>query len=162
MILISIIMLSFPDLGYKFASIILGIALMMDGFRQLFYFMSMGIHMVGGRIILYRALITLDIGFFTLSIQGTGQRYILSYFTIYYLFAGIVSIFRAFESRRLEADFWKFKLLRGGFDLTITAICLIHNNSADVMLEVLCFALIVSAIARIMMAFKKNSIIYIQ
>ena len=162
MILISIVMLAFPDLGYQLATWILGIALMMNGFKQLFYFLNMGIHMVGGRIILYRALITLDIGFFTLSIQGTGQRYILTYFAIYYLFAGIISIFRASESRRLEADFWKFKLIRGGFDLTIAVICLIHNNSANVMLEILCFALIVSASARIMMAFKKSSIIYIQ
>ena len=37
------------------------------------YYVSMGIHMVGGRVILYRALITLDLGVFALTIHGTAQ-----------------------------------------------------------------------------------------
>ena len=161
MILISILMLAFPDLGYKLATWILGIALMIDGFKQLFYFISMGIHMVGGRIILYRALITLDIGFFTLSIQGAGQPYILSYFTIYYFFAGIISSFRALESHKLEAGSWRLKLLHGLFDIVIAAVCLLNHNSEGVMLDVLCFALIVSGATRMMVAFKKTELIYI-
>ena len=37
------------------------------------YYVSMGLHMVGGRVILYRALITLDLGVFALTIHGTAQ-----------------------------------------------------------------------------------------
>lgn len=162
MILISLIMFVVPDLGYALAALIFGIVLMVNGLKQLIYFFSMGIHMVGGKIILYRALITLDIGYFTFSIHGTGQRYVLFYFTIYYLFAGIISIFRAVESRRLEAGSWKMKLAGGLFGITIAIICLINNNSERVMLDVLCFALIVSAVTRIMTAVKKSEIIYIQ
>lgn len=162
MILISLIMFAVPDLGYMLAAMILGIVLMLNGLKQLIYFFSMGIHMVGGKIILYRALITMDIGYFTFSIHGTGQRYVLFYFTIYYLFAGIISIFRTLESRRLEAGSWKMKLLGGLFDIAIAAICLLNNNSERVMLDVLCFALIVSALTRIMVALKRSAIIYIQ
>lgn len=161
-ILISILMFAVPDLGYVLATLIFGVALMIRGIRQLLYFFSMGIHMVGGKIILYRALITIDIGLFTLSIHGTGQRYVLFYFSIYYLFAGIISIFRALESHRLEAGSWKMKLVSGLFDIVIVVICLVNNNSESVMLDVLCFALIVSAVTRIMMAFKKSAVIYIQ
>ncbi|WP_432627315.1 DUF308 domain-containing protein [Brotaphodocola sp.] len=161
MILISIVMFAVPNLGYALATLIFGITLMVSGIRQMIYFFSMGIHMVGGKMIFYRALITMDVGFFAISIHGTGQRYVLFYFTIYYLFAGIISIFRSLESRRLEAGTWKVKFGNGIFDLAIAVICLIHNNSESVMLDVLCFALIVSAITRIMVVLKKSAIIYI-
>ena len=162
MILVSILMMAFPDLGYVLATMILGAALIVSGIRQLLYFCSMGIHMVGGKVILYRALITIDIGIFTWSIHETGQRYVLFYFTLYYLFAGIISIFRMLESRRLEAGSWKMKLASGLFDIVIALVCIFNNNSASVMLDVLCSALIVSAVTRIVMAFKKSAIIYIQ
>lgn len=160
-ILLSIIMRAIPDFGYALAALILGVVMILKGMKQLIYFFSMGIHMVGGRIIFYRALITMDIGFFTFSIHGTGQRYILFYFTLYYLFAGIILIFRAFESYRLEAGFWKRKLISGLFDMTIAVTCLVHNNSEAVMLDVFCFALIISAVTRIATALKKSAIIYI-
>ena len=90
---ISILMLIFPDLGYVLALLILGFYQLIKGFQQLIYFFSMGIHMVGGKIILYRALITIDLGIFTLSIHGIGQRYIMIYFIFYFIFAGIASVY---------------------------------------------------------------------
>lgn len=161
-IIISIIMLMIPDLGYIFATLILGCVLLLNGTKQLIYFFSMGIHMVGGKLILYRALITIDIGIFTITIHGTGQRYIMFYFILYYIFAGLVSIFRAHEARSLEAGSWKLNLVNGIYDITIAIICLINNNSESMMLNILCFGLIVSAITRIGIALRKSAIIYIQ
>lgn len=159
---VSIIMFVIPDVGYIFATIILGSVLLLDGIKQFIYFFSMGIHMVGGKMILYRALITMDAGIFTISIHGVGQRYIMIYFIMYYFFAGVISIFRALEARRLEAGAWKMNLLSGLFEMVMAIICLINNNSEKVMLDMLCFALIVSALTRIAMAFRKSAIIYIQ
>ena len=158
----SIFMLAFPDTGYYLATIILGVVLLVNGIKQLLYFLSMGIHMVGGKMILYRALITLDLSFFILSIRGIGQRYMMVYFIVYYLFVGMITIFSAFESRKLEAAFWKWKLMNGILKVTIAMICIVNNNSEDMMLYVMCFGLIVSAMTRIAMAFKKTAIIYIQ
>lgn len=160
-LIISMIMLVIPDLGSAFALLILGWILVLDGIKQLIYFFSMGIHMVGGKMILYRALITLDLGCFTLSINGIGQRYIMFYFIIYYLFAGIVFLFRSVESKKLEAGSWKLNFLHGLFDIVIAIICLFHNNSAHTMLDILCFALIVSALTRIGTALRKSAIVYI-
>lgn len=160
--IMSIFMLVFPDTGYYLATIILGVFLLAGGIKQLLYFLSMGIHMVGGKMILYRALITLDLSFFVLSIRGIGQRYMMVYFILYYLFVGVITIFSAFESRRLEAPFWKWKLMTGILKVTIAILCIVNNNSEDMMLYVMCFGLIVSAMTRIAMAFKKTAIIYIQ
>lgn len=161
-IMVSISMLVFPDTGYYMATFILGVALLINGIKQFAYFLSMGIHMVGGKIILYRALITLDLSFFILSIKGIGQRYMMAYFVIYYFFAGIITIFRAYESRKAEAAFWKWKLITGIIKVTISIMCIVNNNSEDIMLYLMCFGLIVSAITRIGKALKKTAIIYIQ
>lgn len=161
-ILISLVMWAVPDMGYVLAIWILGVILVLNGIKQLLYYVSMGTHMVGGKLILFRALITIDIGSFTISIHENGQRYVLFYFAIYYFLAGLISIFRAFESYRLEADSWKMKLISGLVDTILGGICLMNNNSVGTMLDVLCFALIVSAVTRICTVLRKNAIVYIQ
>lgn len=161
-IMVSISMLVFPGIGYYMATVILGVALLINGIKQFVYFISMGIHMVGGKIILYRTLITLDLSFFILSIRGIGQRYMMVYFIIYYFFAGVITIFRAYESCKAEAAFWKWKLITGIIKVTVSIMCIINNNSEDIMLYLMCFGLIVSAITRIGKALKKTAIIYIQ
>ena len=118
--------------------------------------------MIGGKTILYRALITMDLSFFILSIRGIGQRYMMVYFVIYYLFAGIIIIFRAHESRKAEAGFWKWKLVNGIIKVAVAIMCIICNNSPDVMLYLMCFGLMISAVTRIGIALKKTAIIYIQ
>lgn len=158
---ISILMLIFPDLGYVLALLILGFYQLIKGFQQLIYFFSMGIHMVGGKIILYRALITIDLGIFTLSIHGIGQRYIMIYFIFYFIFAGIILIFRAVEARKLESGAFRVKLVRGGIDIAVALVCLCNNNSEDVMLSILCFGLIYVAMTYIYTSFRKSAIIYI-
>lgn len=160
-ILVSIVMFVVPDLGYILATLIFGSVLLMSGLKQLIYYLGMGIHMVGGRVILYRALITMDIGLFAITIHGTGQRYIMFFFVLYYAFAGIVSIFRAMEARSVEAAFWKINLLEGIYDLVIVIICLINNNSAGTMLDILCLSLVISSVTRIVIALRKSAIIYI-
>lgn len=161
-IVISVYMLAVPSTGYYMANLILGVVLLINGIKQFIYFFSMGIHMIGGKMILYRALITMDLSFFILTIGGIGQRYMMVYFIIYYLFAGIIIIFRAYESRKAEAGFWKWKLMHGIVKVTVAIMCIIYNNSEDVMLYLLCFGLIISAVMRIGMALKKTAIIYIQ
>lgn len=160
-IMISILMLAVPDLGYVLATLILGSVLLLDGLRQFIYFLSMGIHMVGGKVILYRAFITMDIGLFTISLHETGQNYVMFYFTLYYAFAGIVSSFRAIETRKQEAGSWKMLFGRGIYDVTVAGICLLNMNSEGVMLDVLCLSMMISAISRIANALRKSAIVYI-
>lgn len=158
---ISILMLIFPDFGHVIALLILGLYQLIKGFQQLIYFFSMGIHMVGGKFILYRALITIDLGVFTLSIHGIGQRYIMMYFIFYFIFIGIISIFRALEARKLESGAFRVKLVSGGIKIAVAIVCLFNNNSEDVMLSILCFGLFYIAITYIYTAFRKSAIIYI-
>ena len=95
-IVMSVGMLLFPSTGYYMATLILGVALLISGIKQFLYFFSMGIHMIGGKVILYRALITIDLSFFILSIKGIGQRYMMVYFIIYYFFAVMIHMLSAY------------------------------------------------------------------
>ena len=83
------------------------------------------------------------------------------YFIIYYFFAGMIIMFRAYESRKAAAGFWKWKLVNGIIKVTVAILCIIYNNSEDVMLYLMCLGLIISAVTRIGMALKKTAIIYI-
>lgn len=161
-IILSVLMFAFPSTGYYMATIIFGVVLLIDGIKQLIYFLSMGIHMIGGKIILYRALITMDLSFFLLSISSIGQRYLMVYFIIYYFFVGMITIFRAFEARKIKAELWKWKLTNGLIKVMIAVTCIINISSKDMMLFLVCFGLIVSALTRIGMALKKTAIIFIQ
>ena len=162
LIILSILMFVFPDTGYYMAAVIFGVVLLLNGIKQMIYFLSMGIHMVGGKMILYRALITLDLGFFLLSISSIGQRYLMAYFMVYYFFVGIITIFRAYEARKIKAGLWKWKLMNGLIKVMIAITCIVNFNSEDMMLFLVCFAVIASALTRIGMALKKTAIIFIQ
>ena len=161
-IILSIFMFAFPDTGYYMATIIFGAVLLIDGIKQMIYFLSMGIHMIGGKMILYRALITMDLSFFLLSIRSIGQRYLMVYFIIYYFFVGMITIFRAYEARKIKAELWKWKLMNGIIKVIISIACIVNITSEDMMLFLVCFGLIVSALTRIGMALKKTAIIFIQ
>lgn len=68
----------------------------------------------------------------------------------------------ALESRRIEAGAWKINLMSVLFDIIITIICLINNNSERVMLDVLCFALSISGFTHMGKSFRKSAMTHIQ
>ena len=92
-IAMSVFMLVNPSTGYYMATLILGVALLVDGIKQFIYFFSMGIHMIGGKMILYRALITMDLSFFYFIDKRNRSKiydglfhYLLSFCRHYYYF----------------------------------------------------------------------------
>ena len=98
-----------------------------------------------------------------ISAGGSVSRYyVLFCYVLYYLFAGMISIFMALESRRIEAGAWKINLMSVLFDIIITIICLINNNSERVMLDVFCFALSVSGFTHMGKSFRKSAMTHIQ
>ena len=64
MLLGSLILMVKPEEGYYIIAILLSLSLMMLGIRSLVFYVTMARNMVGGKSILYRALIFMDLGFF--------------------------------------------------------------------------------------------------
>ena len=66
------------------------------------------------------------------------------------------------EARRYEAQHWRLKLINGIVNILLALSCLIFIRSMRVAVYVYCIGLCYSACMRIISAFRKNAIVYIQ
>ena len=151
-----------PRDGYKVVISILAISLILYGIRMFWFYCSMARHMVGGRSMLYRAVIMFDLGLFTISISDIPLIYVILYLAGIHLFTGGVDILRANESRRLQAESWKLQLFQGLVNVILAALCLVFIHSVAVAVAIYGVGLIYSGALRIVQAFRRTAVVYIQ
>ena len=77
-IVISIFMMSLPERGYQLAALIISVSFTISGLRTLIYYFTMSRFMVGGKRILFRGLILLDLGLFTSTFVDRSKIYLIS------------------------------------------------------------------------------------
>ncbi len=122
--------------------------------------------MVGGKTFLYQSMLIMDFAVFTLSISTMNNKIIiLIYLLGIYAFTGAIDILRALEAKGAGAGGWRLKLFRGitGI-LFVIALFLIGFvfGRTDIFVYGYCFSLAYSAIIRIITAFRRTAIVYIQ
>lgn len=161
-ILGALILIAFPEDGIIITASILSLSLFIYGIKTLIYYVTMARHMVGGRIMLYLAVVVLDLGMFTMMLTNIPKIYIVLYLVVVYAFAGVVSILRALEAKRYQASMWKLSLISGIINVVIAILCIIFMRSTNMIVYLYCVGLIYSAIVRIVTAFRKTAIVYIQ
>ena len=161
-ILGALILIAFPEDGIIITASILSLSLFIYGIKTLIYYVTMARHMVGGRIMLYLAVVVLDLGMFTMMLTNIPKIYIVLYLVVVYAFAGVVSILRALEAKRYQAPMWKLSLISGIINVVIAILCIIFMRSTNMIVYLYCAGLIYSAIVRIVTAFRKTAIVYIQ
>ena len=161
-ILGALILIAFPEEGIIITASILSLSLFIYGIKTLIYYVTMARHMVGGRIMLYLAVVVLDLGMFTMMLTNIPKIYIVLYLVVVYAFAGVVSILRALEAKRYQAPMWKLSLISGIINVVIAILCIIFMRSTNMIVYLYCAGLIYSAIVRIVTAFRETSIVYIQ
>lgn len=162
MIAISVLMFAFPGEGYIFAILLLSASLIVFGIRNLIYFFSMARHMVGGRSLLYLAVITIDIGVFTLSLSNVSKVIIVLYLFGSHIFTGGIDIMRALESKKLHAPHWRFRLTYGIINIAVGFVCIIFIQNIEVAVFIYSAGLVFSAISRIISAFRRTAVVYVQ
>lgn len=134
------------------------------GLRALFYYLSMARYTVGGKNVLYRSFILLDLGVLAGSLIGYRMIYAVIYLAAIHVFSGVVSIFRANESRANGAH-WKMKMAYGVTNILIAAAVIAGNavfNEPRITTYVYGAGLMYTAVLRIASAFKRTKIVYIQ
>lgn len=161
-ILGALILIAFPEDGIILTASILSLSLFIYGIKTLIYYVTMARHMVGGRIMLYLAVVVLDLGMFTMMLTNIPKIYIVLYLVVVYAFAGVVSILRALEAKRYQAPMWKLSLISGIINVVIAILCIIFMRSTNMIVYLYCTGLIYSAIVRIVTAFRETAIVYIQ
>ena len=157
----AIVAMIYPDKGFILIMAGLGISLFLSGVRMVIYYFSMARHMVGGRYMLYLGLIVLDFGMFTLALSDIPRIYIVTYLLGCNVFAGAIEIMRALESKRLNCS-WKLNMSRGITDLLIAVTCCVFVSSTRVLVYLYCLGLIYVSCIRIINAFRRTAIVYIQ
>ena len=82
MLLGSLILAAKPEDGYYIIAFLLSISLLLSGVRNLIYYFNMARNMVGGKTILYRALILTDLGLFTITSITIPKIYLICHLLI--------------------------------------------------------------------------------
>ena len=161
MLLESIIMLTDPTSGYHIVTLILSASLLLFGIRMLTYYLFMGRHMVGGRTILFIAVIGLDFGLFTMTLSDMPRFYVVLYLLGINALSGAVEIMRARESRSYGASSWKFTMTHGTVNIAIAVLSLVFIGNTNMLVYMYSLGLIYSAIMRIIRAVRRTAIIYV-
>ena len=161
-ILGAVILIAFPEEGIIITASILSLSLFVYGIKTLIYYITMTRHMVGGRIMLYLAVVVLDLGMFTMMLTNIPKMYIALYLVVVYAFSGAIDILRALEAKKYQAPSWRFSLISGIISVVIAILCIVFIGSTNMIVYLYSAGLIYSAIVRIITAFRKTAIVYIQ
>lgn len=160
-ILASIYMIVEPDDGLITMALILSIALVAMGLKYLIYYFTMARHMVGGKGILFYGLIVFNFGLFTLSLSNIPKLYLVLYLVVINGFSAAVTILRGLNAKKMHSS-WRLSISHGILNLALAFFCIIFVRSTSVVVYVYCFGLIYSSIIRIISAFRKTAVVYIQ
>lgn len=161
-ILLGVAMMAFPESGFYIAVFILILTQMFTGIRLLVYYFTMARFMVGGRSILFRAVIVLDLAAFTYALSDIPRVYVIVYLIAYHAFAGAIDVMRAMEAKRFEAPSWKINMGYGLVNIGIAAACCIFAGSVEMIVYVYAAGLLYSGVDRIVSAFRRTAVVYIQ
>ena len=165
MIALSVLMVMDAKAGFEIVCAILCFGMIFLGIKSLVYYRTMARHMVGGRMQLYRGIVLLDLGIFTLSLNTIPTAYVILYLMGIHAFAGIVDILRANESKEMDNPAWKNSLVTGLGNLIMAVLCVgfgIIQKKVDTVVYIYAAGLVYSGIVRIVNAFKKTAVVYIQ
>ena len=161
-ILLSLLMFWFPNEGFYIVVQILCFSLLARGIGQLFYYFTMARHMVGGKTILFTGVIILDLGLFTFTLSDIPRVYIMLYLLGAHAFAGVIDVMRALEARRFEAPSWKINMGYGVINIALAVGCILFIRRVDMTVYIYSAGLAYSGLNRIISAFRRTAVVYIQ
>ncbi len=151
--------------GIYLVSLLLSLSLILLGLRRILFYFTMARHMVDGRGVLYIGVIVLDFGIFTLSISQNTELFIALYLLGTHAFGGAMGLMRAMEARGFGAPSWRMKLAQAIVEFAIAAAAIYYGFFAGDMFALTLLyaaALLYSAGVKLVSAFRRTAIVYIQ
>jgi len=162
MVACGFVLLLEPQGGVIVVAAILAAALLLYGVGKLVYYIRMARHMAGGLMVLFIAVIALDVGVlaFAMVIENPLVA-IASYLSTYNTIVGFITIARGIESKMFGSP-WISNIVLGLVSLALASLCTTYINSGETIIWVFCIGLFYDACVRMVSAFKPTEIIYIQ
>ena len=163
MLLGSLLLIVEPEEGYYIIAFLLSISLLLTGVRAMVYYFTMARNMVGGKSILYRALILTDLGIFTLTTITIPKIYLICHLLISHAFSGLVDMLKAIEDKKLQSSSWRMSFLYGLGNLltAVAAFVCVLNQSTELVVDIYCIGLAYSGMIQMAASFRKTAVIYI-
>ena len=118
--------------------------------------------MTGGKWILLVGLIMFDLGIFALTLLDKASAILIIYVVAIHLVYGILGIVRAVSNKNDGNMGWKIDLAQGIGNLILVALCLIFIKHVEIPVYIYGAGVIYSAVLKIITAFKKTAIVYVQ
>ena len=165
MLVCCVMLVADPEMGFYFVALILSLSMLLYAVRSLLFYFTMARHMVGGKSILFRGIIVLDLAVFTLSMVDDPKLYIILYLLGIHAFAGLISILRALEARRFQAPAWRRSIVNGIGNILVALSAVIAGlflSSTHDLVYLYAICLFYAACVQIASAFRKTAIVYIQ
>lgn len=165
MIGMAIFLIVDPEHGLSMIAIVLSVAMTMNGLRSLIYYFRMARFSVGGKTSLYRGIIYLELGAVTAAMTSNPMVYIIIYLAFLHIFDGAVDILRGNEARKVGSNRWRFAVAYGVTNVLIGVILIVTGyvmSLPDITVYIYAAGLIYSAILRIIDAFRRTAIVYVQ
>ena len=158
---LGIVMFAIPDDGTKLVLAVLGLYLILTGYKNIWYYLVMARFMVDGRMILIQGVIMIDFGYLASSLTDVPRIYIILYLMILHAFSGLLELLRAMEEKKYGAKQWKLKFFHGIVNLVIVVLCVVFIENSSTTVIIFATGLAYSAILRIISGLRKSSFAYI-
>lgn len=162
---LGLLMMTSPASALKTISFIICLTLLARGIKNLYFYSTMGRHMVGGKNSLISGVIMTDLGLFTLSLDSLPTMFIILYLLIIYAFKGAIDMMMAIQARRSGTRSWKFNFATGCINLLMAIASFVFGamrGSTGTVGFVYSAGLAYAGFARMINAFRKTAITYIQ
>ena len=153
-----------PQDAMRFMLFCIQLGMTLRGLRALYYYLTMAKYMVGGKQVIYGAMIYLDIGILAGTLYEHPVVYAVIYMAALHAFGGLISMLRASESRKIRAQ-WRLRMASGITELLmaiVISVIAIVFGKPDAAVYVYGAGLVYSAVLRIAQAFRRTDIVYIQ
>ncbi len=147
---------SIPIIIFIYATIIL-----ISAIQSFFYYFTMAKYMVGGKKILGKAIILLDLAIFTSVVIRVPTGFIILYLIGIHLFESVIDIFNALEAKRLGASVWRLRLFSGIYNSVLFVFGIFSFRRPVITVTIYAIGIITSGIVKIVNCFRRTATVYI-
>lgn len=160
LICIAVLLYFLGEDGPNVIALIMGVTLAIYGIRCLVAYFLKFRYIIGGRMQLYIGIIVMDLGLLIIgSFNGSGIL-ILIYLLGFRLVMGVIGVARALERKKSGAS-WKIRLAGGIISLLTVLVGIIFFREPEVVVDIYCIGLLISAVEHIVTAFRRDKVVSI-
>ena len=160
MIILALVLILLGEAGTEIIALIQGLAMLFSGLGSLIAYFTKFRYVIGGRNRLYIGILSLDFGLLLISSFAGSKYVILLYLLGIRLFTGGISLARALEARKNKSP-WVIHLISAIVNLGTVILGLIYFSDPEVVVDIYCLGLLISAVEHFYNAFRRSTAVSI-